>query len=270
MKVLALDLDGTLLNKKKKISMGNQKKIHELREQGVKIILTSGRPSSAIKIYHRQLGLTEPIICCNGGVVMNIQTEEVIASHAIEKIDLDLAASILKEEKAYYTADTDLTLWLPSIKFTMAKWVERNRKLAPEDRVDLRVCTDFDTLFEKSPIYKLWVFCADEREKQRRMEKLKQLSGLQIVDSMPEAIDVMRHGISKADGLKAIAAYYEITMKEIVFMGDHNNDVEALKQAGIGIAMGNATAAAKKAADWQTADHEDDGVRLAINRVFAF
>ena len=119
-------------------------------------------------------------------------------------------------------------------------------------------------------IYKLLIFCADEGEKKRRFEKLRQLKGLEVIDSMPGAIDVMRHGVTKADGLKVIAKYYGITMEEIVFMGDHNNDVEALKQAGVGIAMGNATDAAREAADWQTADHEEDGVKLALDRLFAF
>ncbi len=268
MKVIALDLDGTLLDKKKQISAGNQKRLQELREQGVKVVLASGRSASGMRLYYNQLGLDEPIICCNGGLVMEPKTEKVIASNAIEKADLDLAAAVLKEEKAYYLAYTDLTMWLPSVKFTMSKWIARNRKLAPEDRVNIQIRPNFETLFEEEMIYKLLIFCADEGEKKRRFEKLRQLTGLEVIDSMPGAIDVMRQGVTKADGLKVIAKYYGITMEEIVFMGDHNNDIQALKEAGIGIAMGNATEAAKEAADWLTIDHESDGVKEALDRVF--
>jgi hypothetical protein len=270
MKVIALDLDGTLLDKKKRISAPNLKRLQELREQGVKIVLASGRSASAMRLYYNQLGLDEPIVCCNGALVMEPKTGNIIASHEIEKDDLDRAVAILEEEKAYYLAYTDLTLWLPSVKFTMKKWIERNRKLAPEDQVNIQIRADFKTLFEEELIYKLLIFCADEGEKKRRFKKLRQLKGLEVIDSMPGAIDVMHHGVTKADGLKVIADYYGITMEEIVFMGDHNNDVEALKQAGVGIAMGNATDAARKAADWQTADHEEDGVKLALDRLFAF
>jgi hypothetical protein len=268
MKVIALDLDGTLLDKKKRISAGNQKRLQELREQGVKVVLASGRAASTMRPYYNQLGLDEPIVCCNGGLVMEPKTERVIVSNAIEKADLDLAAEVLKEEKAYYLAYTDSTLWLPSVKFTMGKWIEWNRKLAPEDRMDIRIQPDFEKLFDQETIYKLLVFCADEGEKKRRVEKLRKLTGLEVIDSMPDAIDVMRRGVSKAVGLKAIADYYGITMEEIVFMGDHNNDVEALKEAGLGIAMGNATEAAKEAADWMTVDHDSDGVKDALDRVF--
>ncbi len=268
MKVIALDLDGTLLDKKKRISAGNQKRLQELREQGVKVVLASGRAASTMRPYYNQLGLDEPIVCCNGGLVMEPKTERVIVSNAIEKVDLDLAAEVLKEEKAYYLAYTDSTLWLPSVKFTMGKWIEWNRKLAPEDRMDIRIQPDFEKLFDQETIYKLLVFCADEGEKKRRVEKLRKLTGLEVIDSMPDAIDVMRRGVSKAVGLKAIADYYGITMEEIVFMGDHNNDVEALREAGLGIAMGNATEAAKEAADWMTVDHDSDGVKDALDRVF--
>lgn len=268
MKVIALDLDGTLLNKKKKISQANQERLQELRELGVKVVLASGRSASAMRQYYNQLKLDEPIVSCNGGLVTDPKTDKVIASRSIDRNDLDAAAKVLREEKAYYLVYTASTLWLPSIKFTMDKWIFNNRKLAPEDRVNIQIRADLESLFDEAPIYKLLIFCADENEKRRRFELLREIEGLEVIDSMPGAIDVMRLGVTKADGLKDIAAYYQVTMEEIVFMGDHNNDVEALTQAGIGIAMGNATEAARAAADWQTKDHDEDGVRVALDQLF--
>lgn len=268
MKVVALDLDGTLLNKEKLISKVNRDRIRDLREQGVKVVLASGRSASAMRQYYNQLGLNEPIVSCNGGVVMDPIENKMIESRPIAREELDVAAKILKEDKAYYLAYTATTLWLPSVQFTMSQWIERNRDLAPEDRVNIEIREDLESLFDEEPIYKLLIFCDDEGQKRRRFKMLRKIPGLEVIDSMPNAIDVMRAGVTKADGLNDIAKYYGISMSEIAFMGDHNNDVEALTQAGVGIAMGNATEAAKKAADWLTGNHEEDGVKLALDRLF--
>jgi hypothetical protein len=268
MKLVALDLDGTLLNGKKKISNKNLKRIQALRESGVKVVLASGRPSSSMRIYYSQLGLDEPILCDNGALLLDLKTEEAIASKALGKAKLMRVAEILRQEAAYFTADTALTLWVPSYKFDMKKWMQRNSRLKAEERVDIRLCRDFQALFESEPIYKLWVFCPDEGSKIRRMGKVKAIGGLQVVDSMPQAFDVMEEGVSKAGGLRAVADYYGIGLRDIVFMGDHNNDVEALKAAGIGVAMANATEAAKAAANRMTGDCEDDGVAQALDEIF--
>lgn len=268
MKVVALDLDGTLLNRKKEISMSNQKRIQKLRKQGVKVVLASGRSATAMRYYYNQLGLNEPMICCNGGYVVNPLAEEVIASRSIKKKDLQAAAELLRQEAAYYLVYTATTLWMSSIRFSMDQWIFRNRELAPQDQVDIRVREDLESLFDEEPIYKLFVFCVNEEEKQERIQLLRRLPGLEVSDSLPGAIDLMRSGVTKADGLKDIAEYYGISMGEIAFMGDHNNDVEALKQAGLGVAMGNATEAARNAADWLTDDHDEDGVKTALDRLF--
>jgi len=268
MKVIALDLDGTLLNKKKEISLSNQERIQKLREQGVKVVLASGRSATAMRYYYNQLGLDEPMVCCNGGFVVDPITEKVIASRPIKREDLETAAELLRQEDAYYLVYTATTLWMSSIQFSMDQWVFRNRKLAPEDQVDIKIREDLESLFDEEPIYKLFVFCVNEEEKQDRIQLLRKLPGLEVSDSLPGAIDLMRKGVTKADGLKDIADYYGISMNEIAFMGDHNNDVEALKQAGLGVAMGNATEAARNAADWLTDDHDEDGVKTALDRLF--
>lgn len=268
MKVVALDLDGTLLNGKKEISQANRKRICDLRKQGVKVVLASGRSASAMRMYYNQLELNELMVCCNGGVVMDPVSEEVIASRPIARENLKAAAEVLKGDQAYYLAYTADTLWLPSVAFTMGEWLARNRELAPEDRVKIQIRNNLESLFDEESIYKLLIFCHDEAEKCRRFEMLRKIPGLEVVDSMPGAIDVMCAGVTKADGLKDIANHYSIGMDDIVFMGDHNNDVEALRQAGIGIAMENATDAAKAAADWLTGDHEADGVKVALDRLF--
>ncbi|MEQ8198981.1 MAG: HAD-IIB family hydrolase, partial [Clostridiaceae bacterium] len=102
------------------------------------------------------------------------------------------------------------------------------------------------------------------------IEKIKkeliEMGGLEVVSSGPDNIEIMAEGTSKGSGVKAFSEILGVDKKEIICIGDHENDISMVTYAGLGIAMGNAVDSLKKVADYVTDDNENSGVGKAINK----
>lgn len=101
-KMLAIDLDGTLLNSNKEISEENQKYIKLAMEKGIKVIICSGRIYSGAKIFAQQLSLQEPMVVCNGAVIKDVKTDKVYYSNLLSKEDCFKVIDILHKYNIYF------------------------------------------------------------------------------------------------------------------------------------------------------------------------
>lgn len=243
-KVAAVDLDGTLLCPNKTVSAANQKAIQLLRDHGCQIVMASGRRHEDILPSYHHLGLTGPVISCDGIVIKMPLTEEIWLEKRLQET---LAHSLIEEgrqhnlsifyyhgESVFYAYENDFTLGYQAC--TRSRKPIRNEYLH-----ELKGNRAQKVVFCDHP----------ERIAQVRAtfeERYREL--VQIVESEPGYLEFMPLATSKFTALKelSLSGKLDFHTDEALAFGDNWNDVEILGNVGFGVAMTDSSEAAKLAA----------------------
>lgn len=252
-KMIALDLDNTLLNRRKEISARNEAVLKKLHEQGIRVVLCTGRPINAIWPYIEQLGLTaaeDYTITFNGGLVINNLTKEHLFERGMAKQDLQpLLGFVEANEIPLNVLDFDRVYELNDFPGSIYRTVLKNIKFEsiasrhlPEKVYSKAVMAI--TPEELAPIIK------------HLPASLKQK--YHAVQSQPMIMEFLPLGVNKAVGLKALLSF-----------GDADNDLEMIRAAAQGIVMKNGLPQVKEAATAITDSNNNDGVAKYCERYFA-
>ena len=265
-KLIAIDMDGTLLNSKKELLEETKqyfKNFHNKNTEAL-LVLCTGRPESGIRPYLKDLGYLEEnhyIISQNGANIYESQTgkrvmDAFVDSKAIQKwIELGKTHGISVMGAGvdyYYSFDEDPTEWMEfDVKIVSGKL----KRITIEDSLS----TDF---------YKL-LLLGDEEQLNEFETFIPQewRNEFYVVRSQKYLIEVLTKGVNKAFGLEKLAQKLNIQPSEIVAIGDAANDIEMLEYAGLAIAMGNASEEVKAIADIVTDTNENNGVIKAIDNL---
>ena len=265
-KLIAIDMDGTLLNSKKELLEETKqyfKNFHNKNTETLLVICT-GRPESGIRPYLKDLGYLEEnhyIISQNGANIYESQTgkrvmDAFVDSKAIQKwIELGKTHGISVMGAGvdyYYSFDEDPTEWMEfDVKIVSGKL----KRITTDDSLS----TDF---------YKL-LLLADEEQLNEFETFIPQewRNEFYVVRSQKYLIEVLTKGVNKAFGLEKLAKELNIQSSEIAAIGDAANDIEMLEYAGLAIAMGNASEEVKAVSDIVTDTNENNGVIKAIDQL---
>lgn len=263
-KLLAADMDGTVLTSAKTISPRTKKAIHAALDAGYEVLFATGRSYSEVKPYLKDFPQMRYLLTVSGASVVDLRTGRSICRSAfipgtVEKVlqalsDMDVMISHFVGEEVYlssrfrgrfadYGCDCytklgeECALWLPDASAFCLEHTEETYKLNAFFRCD----ADFDRAGEL-------------------------LAGLDVTlaRALKNNYEISPKGVSKATGLTALCEHIDLPIARTIAVGDEGNDVEMLRAAGLGIAMGNASEAAKAAADVIVADCDHDGVVQAI------
>ena len=258
-KLVACDIDGTLLSSDNQIGEKTMQLVRELRNLGLRFTLITGRVHSASVKYAKMLGVDDPIVSLNGALVKFPEGETIKAFYLPEKRvlkALELAeryfVNILfySEDKVIYTPEN--TIFPSYIGNLEAETMEVDSYYDHTDKV-LRVVFSSD---RSRILYKI-------------AHKLEPPFFSNISTSIYPSLkydrltylEVKRRGISKATGLKYVRKYYGLKRKEVAGIGDFYNDLEFLKKVGVAVAMKNAVAEVRFNADYVTTKtNDEDGV----------
>lgn len=263
--MIVSDMDGTLLNSAKEISQESKKAIEKVRERGVKVVLATGRIFASAHRYAKTLGLDTPIIACNGALIKNPFDGEVLAR---KPISFEIAQQIIRvfeKEGIYYHFYTENDFYTKELKYTSLNYHEKNQRLDVSERISLFVREDLLSAAREADGIMKFVAIDEKPEKMDRIRKLLfQINGIEISQSWYNNLEVMSEGISKGDALKQVAELYGVGSKNILAIGDHFNDISMIRQAGYGVAMGNAEDEVKAASIYVTDSNDDDGFAKAL------
>lgn len=259
-KLIASDMDDTLLNSRTMISPRNAAAIHRAIASGLVFMIATGRMYVSVKPYAEELGLDVPLVTYNGALVKGSRSGELFYEHPLQ---LDTAGEILDycRQKGYYIqAYVNDALWVK----------EHTRFSDMYTRISGVPATPVgEGLYHlPSAPHKLLMMTRDG-DFQRVWEEIqKRFAGKIVVTSSKDNfLELMEPGVNKWEAVKAVAARYQVDPGEIMCIGDSNNDISMIQNAALGVAVGNAKPAVKAVAKMVTADHDADGVALAIERV---
>ena len=267
-KLVAIDLDGTLLNMNKEISERNKKAILQAIEKGVKIVVCSGRVYTGARLYAKEIGSRDPVIACNGAVITDKIDGRIIYSDYMD-VEVSLKInSICQKHGVYYHVYAGDTMLTEKLGFTSQKYYERNKSLPSEDRVDIEVVQNMEAKLKSIPDTVLkFVIVNDDLQLLRKVRAdMEQLQEIDVMSSNFDNFEVMNKGVSKGSALAKLTDIYGIPAQQMIAIGDNENDVSMFEYAGMSIAMGNGEEIAKAAANYITASNEDDGVAQAIEK----
>lgn len=265
-RLIALDMDGTVLNEKKKIDEETRNAIHRALANGIEVVFCTGRSLSEMKEILKEFPDMHYLCGESGAFVYELQTEKVLHRDAIspEVVKILRAVSesrtimpcVFSEGICYANAED-----IPQMdKYQMGEYQSAYERVCTPVKDVMRMMTEQQRSAEKINLFHTSV---QERSITRAYLEKQNLDA-ELVDSEISSLECSPRGVSKASGLRYLCEKLGIGMEEIVMVGDADNDIEALKAAGLAVAMGNANERVKKISDLIVADNNHHGCAEAI------
>lgn len=268
-KLIALDLDNTLLLPDKTLSHRNKCILQTLHHHHIKIVLTTGRPLPNTKPILDQLNFTEKddyVILFNGGLIKNLSNNNILLNKYFSIKNIQHILLILKSLSLPIDLVTQNHVY--SIKeYGQSAYSQLISRSLPYSQINLSVLnTHTNFQFNK------FVVCATS-EQLSHLEKILSNSPLinnqfNFVRSRRILLEFVPKNVNKALALNALLEHLSLTPDNLMAFGDEENDIEMIKLAHIGVAMGNAIPKVKAAADFQTLDNVHDGVSEFLESYF--
>lgn len=267
-KMVGLDLDGTLLRDDKSISSRSREAIAEAIRQGVTVLVSTGRPLTGIPEELKHFPGMRYLLASNGARVVDLWEGKTLYESLIS---METAGKILDVFDRYDTMEEVFFDGIGYINETMysqigrylenpgmAGYVEATRRPVGDIRIKMREMN--------RPLDKVQATFRELDEKRSAQEDLKQIDGIEVTGALMNNIEVNNGGVNKGAGLLRLGEMLGITREEIMACGDGMNDLKMLEEVGFAVAMENGTAEIKNAADYITAGNNEDGVAKAIEK----
>ena len=262
-KLVAIDIDGTLINSKKELTAGTKAVIKQAKEQGIKVVLTTGRPYPGVVALLRELNLEEAgdyVITYNGSLVQKSDTQEIISEYGLSHanfIEIEALARQLGvhlhtiDRENIYTANHHISPYtMHEVSLTgMPLYYRAVDQMTPDlDIVKMMMIDDPALLDQAIAQIPDWF-----KEKYTTAK------------SADFYYEILNPQADKGQALGDLVAHLGLTSAEVMAIGDNENDLPMIEYAGIGVAMANGVPALKAAADIETLSHDDEGIAAIFN-----
>ncbi|MGL4739785.1 MAG: Cof-type HAD-IIB family hydrolase [Sarcina sp.] len=270
-KMICIDMDGTLLNSKKKLSEENRKALKKAYDEDVHIIICTGRNSRSALYFADQIGIESAIISNNGALVMDESGEVLLFKEILDKQQCQKILDISKKYKTIPNFHSVGKIYLNSKfrKFINDMFFNRN---VPEkykiENVYLKAQSAWTNLFdENKEFFGKCIMLDKSRDKLNRIsEELKETGLFELTYSGKYCLEINSKGVSKGRAVRMLSEHYGIKQEEIICIGDNGNDISMIKYAGLGVAMKNGTEEVKSIADYITDTNDNNGVAKVVEK----
>ena len=269
-KILAFDMDDTLLDEHGKLSEGNRASIMRAMEKGYHVVIATGRvlaalPKDVVAVEGVQYAITS-----NGARITDLHTgkilfENLISPEAVDAIkpymgDDDVMMEIFFDD-AVYADREDLT--------HLADFGRTNPKSQEYVLTTRKPVDDLMALLEenKDRMENINFITADNEKRLRWLAEIQKIPGVTACTSTPNNIEIGGLNTSKADALEELAAYLGMGKENIMAFGDSENDEQMVVRAGVGVAMGNSVPRLLDVADYIAPTNDDDGVAYTLEQL---
>ncbi|MEC1662326.1 Cof-type HAD-IIB family hydrolase [Bacillus halotolerans] len=284
MKLIAIDLDGTLLNSKHQVSSENENALRQAQRDGIEVVVSTGRAYFDVVSIFEPLGIKTWVISANGAVIHD-PDGRLYHSETIDKKRAYDILSWLQSENYYYEVFTDSAIYTPQNGRQLLD-VELDRVKSANPKADLSVLMQaaevqysqsgfayidtFQELFEEDKqidFYNILGFSFFKEKLEAGWQRYQEDKDLTLVSSADHNFELSSKKSSKGQALERLAKRLNIPMKKTAAVGDSLNDRSMLEAAGKGVAMGNAREDIKAIADAVTLTNDEHGVAHMIRHL---
>jgi Cof subfamily protein (haloacid dehalogenase superfamily) len=269
-KIIFIDIDGTLMNSKHKITIRTKEAISNLTAKGIYVVITSARIASSVEEISRECGASSYIIASTGAWIIDYDKNITIYSNPLNMSNCENLIKVSNLANIGFKLHAEKNLVVSdSIKAYFKE---------DEDVINAQSYDDY--ISNKNPRVMQFQFVDIDLDKLIRARGLVQdVSGVKISNQSKKLtepnrepkkkyfIDIVKTDVSKGEAMKILARYLNITMSETMAIGDDKNDIEMFEAAGYSIAMENAIEEVKLSADRVTLSNDDDGVAVVLEEL---
>lgn len=282
-KLIAIDLDGTLLNSYGEITKENKQAIQYALDKGVDVILASGRDPQTMKKISLDLGIKNYLIAGNGASIYDIQKEENIYEKYIEKTKALSIIKLCQENSIFFNVYTDKGIITESLNYNVKVFNSENTHKANEKQTNIEVVTNIYDYIETMDFHILKIIICDHSQIifNNIIQKLKKINGINVLDVEHMSKKIIQVGteeveveyfyteatsreVDKWNAIEYLLPKLQLTKEEVICIGDNVNDKKMVENAGVGVAIGNSALATQKIGDFITEDNNQNGVAKAI------
>ncbi|MBD7915128.1 HAD family phosphatase [Clostridium sp. Sa3CUN1] len=272
-KVIIMDVDGTLTNSKKLIPEETKSALIKAQENGAILVLASGRPTSGLMDFAKELNMEHYhglLVSFNGSMVIDCETNNILFNETMKVEDgqavlehmkkFNVKPMINKDNYMYVNDVFDNEIKINGEPFNIIQYESRGGKFKLCEKDDLASFADY-------PLNKILIAGDPEYLKENYqyiMEPFK--DKLSCMFTAPFYFEFTANGIDKAKALDTVLTPMGYTKEEMIAFGDGHNDASIIKYAGIGVAMGNAVEELKSIADEITLSNEENGIAVSLRK----
>jgi len=264
-KLLILDIDGTIAGQSNQVSDITKQAIAKLQSQGVKVGLATGRMYCSAQRFHQEIQAQLPIIAYNGAWIQNPETNERLFHQPVNKEIAQELITYFQQPKWHKKIEVHLyfndELYVETVTRETDTYIERSG-------IKVKVVDKFNEILIKDNPTKILALSADKNLIAEMLTELKQRyqdKELYLTQSSPIYLEATQTNVNKGNALKYLAEdVLGVKSEEIMAIGDNFNDYAMLEYVGTSVAMGDAPEEVKQIADWIAPNVENNGVAKAI------
>lgn len=285
-KMVNIDVDGTLLNSKGELTENIKQSFRKAKEKGVEIVITTGRPTKSSITISEESGASKYVIAGNGALIYDREKEEVIFNNYFTQEKILEIINICEENSIFYNVYTEEEILARTLEYNILFYHKENVYKEPEKRSDINIVHNIRDYIISNNIQNFLKITICDKSKvvfNNIKQKLEKVNDIEVLDTAWMSRKIIKDGtqelaieyyyteISPQNGNKwtavnKLAELLSINNEEIMTIGDNMNDLLMIEKAGFGVAMGNSAPSLKEVAKFVTEDNENDGVALAINK----
>ena len=286
-KLVAIDLDGTMLNQYGIITEKTKKAISKAQEKGVEVMIASGRAITSVKRFSKEINSNKYFISGNGAITYDIKNNKILYENILSKTKALKIIKICEENSIYYNVYTENGIIAKNLSYNTLYYYKDNLTKPDENRTHINIVENVYDYFEQREEKILKIMICDEHKTvfNSIVRKLKELSEIEVLEVSHMSRKIIKQGtdeialeyfytevsakeVDKWNALEEIIGLMNISKEEVVTIGDNANDLKMITNAGLGVAMGESAPYVKQSADIIAPTNDEDGVAIILNKIF--
>ena len=286
-KLVAIDLDGTMLNQYGIITEKTKKAISKAQEKGVEVMIASGRAITSVKRFSKEINSNKYFISGNGAITYDIKNNKILYENILSKTKALKIIKICEENSIYYNVYTENGIIAKNLSYNTLYYYKDNLTKPDENRTHINIVENVYDYFEQREEKILKIMICDEHKTvfNSIVRKIKELSEIEVLEVSHMSRKIIKQGtdeialeyfytevsakdVDKWNALEEIMGLMNISKEEVVTIGDNANDLKMITNAGLGVAMGESAPYVKQSADIIAPTNDEDGVAIILNKIF--
>ena len=285
-KLIVIDLDGTMLNSQGEVTEETKQTIKQSLNEGIQIVLASGRPIDSIKAISEEVGINSYCIAGNGSMIYDMKEDKIIYENYMTKEKVLEIIEICEKNSITYNVYTETTILTTNLKFNVLYYYKENIKKEENKKTNISVVKNMYEYVKESKKEKfLKITICDENKSifQSIVKKVGEIDDIKMLDISHMSRKVIKRGteevaveyyyteisandVDKWNAIEFLAKELEIKKEEIITIGDNINDKKMIENAGLGIAMRGSAPEIINIANDITDTNNENGVAKVLQK----
>ena len=286
-KLVAIDLDGTMLNKYGIITQNTKDVIKKVQEKGIEVVIASGRTINSVKNFSKEINSQNYFISGNGAITYDIKKDEILFENVLTKNKVLQVIKICDENSIFYSVYTENRIITKNLNYNTLYYYKENLNKEEKEKTHINIVQDIYSYIENrdEKILKIMICDSNQTVFKAIVKKLGEIKDIEILDVSHMSRKLIKQGteeialeyfyteitskdVDKWNAIERLIGLLGIKNEEVITIGDNANDIKMIKNAGIGIAMGESAPYIKEQANIVAESNDNDGVAEILKKVF--